>query len=98
MAFVENLLAFFQDLNTVPASANGLTAQVYFDAPDENVMGGRVQSAEYTIVFPTGALGNLIFNTPVTVNGVAYKVRQCHQIEDGALQRATLEAVTALVA
>lgn len=89
--------AFFQDF-AVPAVAGTLTAQVIFDAPDENVMGQRVQSAEYTITFPTGALGNLIYNTAVTVNGVAYKVRQCHQIEDGQLQRATLEAVSAVVA
>lgn len=97
MAFVENLSAFFQDFG-VTASANGVTTQVIFDSPDENLMGQRVQSAEYTIVFPTGALGNLVYNVAVTVNGVAYKVRQCHQIEDGNLQRATLEAVTALVA
>lgn len=97
MAFVENMAAFFQDF-AVTASANGVSAQVIFDAPDENVMGGRAQSAEYTIVFPTGALGNLVYNTPVTVAGTAYKVRQCHQIEDGQLQKATLEAVTAVVA
>jgi len=95
--FAENLSAFFQDF-ALTAVANGYTAQVIFDAPDENVMGQRVQSAEYTITFPTGALGNLTYNVAVTVNGVAYKVRQCHQIEDGNLQRATLEAVTALVA
>jgi len=61
-------------------------------------MGQRVQSAEYTITFPTGALGNLVYNTPVTVSGVSYKVRQVHQIEDGNLQRATLEALTQVVA
>jgi hypothetical protein len=97
MAFVENLAAFFLDFG-VSASANGLTTLVIFDAPDENVLGQRVQSAEYSITFPTGALGNLLNGTPVTVAGVAYKVRQVHQIEDGQLQRATLEAVTAVVA
>ena len=95
--FVENLPAFFQDFG-ITATANGYTTLAIFDAPDENVMGQRVQSAEYTITFPTGALGNLTSNVAVTVNGVAYKVRQCHQIEDGNLQRATLEAVAALVA
>lgn len=95
--FAENLSAFFQDF-AVTAVANNLTAQVIFDAPDEDVLGQRVQSVGYTIVLPTGALGNLIYNTAVTVNGVAYKVRQASQIEDGALQRVSLEAVTAVVA
>jgi hypothetical protein len=97
MSFVENLPVFFADFG-VTAIANNLTTQVIFDAPDENVLGQRVQSAEYTITFPTGALGNLTYNSAVTVAGVSYKVRQVHQIEDGNLQRATLEALTQVVA
>ena len=95
--FTENLAPFFQDFG-ITATANGLQAQVIFDAPDEDVLGQRVQSVGYTIVLPTGALGNLTFNVPVTVNGVAYKVRQASQIEDGALQRVSLEAITQVVA
>jgi len=96
MAFVENLPAFFADFG-VTTVAGGFTTLAIFDAPDENVLGSRVQSAEYTITFPTGALGNLKYGSSVTVSGVAYTVRQVHQIEDGNLQRATLEAVTQVV-
>jgi hypothetical protein len=96
MAFVENLSVFFEDFG-VTVVAGALTTLAIFDMPDENVLGDRVQSTEYTIVFPTGALGTLEYGSAVTVSGVAYKVRQVHQIEDGALQRATLEALTAVV-
>jgi len=95
--FVEDLPAFFLDFG-VMVTAGSLSTPAIFDAPDDSVLGERVVSAQYSITFVAGKLGALGYLSTVEVSGSpegqfdgTYRVRVVTSIEDGRLQRATLE-------
>lgn len=99
--FQESLPTFFLDFGvTVTAGSNSTLA--IFDAPDNTVLGERVQSAEYSITYIAGALGSLAYHSAVTVSGTPngqfdgnYQLRgNPVGVEDGQMQKAMLEALT----
>ncbi len=94
MAFAENLAAFFQAADfSVSATFGAETAQVILDAPGEVVLGQAV-SADYSILYPATQFAALKHASSITVDGIAYIVREGpFTVDDGKLKRATLSKV-----
>lgn len=91
MAFTEDLSAFFStDDFAVPLTWGQVTAEVILDAPDEEIIDGRVVSREYAITYEAADLVGLAGGASVTVDGTAYTVREVTALDDGKIMRATL--------
>ncbi len=96
--FAEDLSVFFPggDCAALPAhwtpSGGGAqqSAQVLLDAPDAELIDGAVRSREYAITYAANQLAGLKTGETVTVNALAYTVREVAALDDGALMRATL--------
>jgi hypothetical protein len=88
--FTEDVSLFFNDF-AVTATSGGYTANVLFDSPENLVMNETTITADYQITYKTGDLPNLVWNSDVTVNGVAYKVNYVRMTEDGKITVATLQ-------
>ena len=90
MAFVEDLSAFFADFG-VPATFGALSATVLLDMPDAEIFGGGQISTDYAITYKSGDLSGLKTGDAITVNAVAYQVREVVKLDDGKLMNATLK-------
>jgi hypothetical protein len=91
MAFTEDLGAFFSQADfAVPLTWGLVTAEVILDAPDEQIIDGRVLSREYAITYESADLVGLSGGATVTVDGTAYTVREVTALDDGKIMRATL--------
>ena len=91
MAFTEDLGAFFSAADFAVTLTWGLvTAEVILDAPDEQIIDGRVLSREYAITYESADLAGLAGGASVTVDGTAYTVREVTALDDGKIMRATL--------
>lgn len=91
MAFTENLGAFFSAADfAVPLTWGLVTAEVILDAPDQEIIEGRVLTRGYAITYPADELVGLTGGQAVTVDGIAYKVREVEALDDGKIMRATL--------
>jgi len=95
--FAEDLSAFFGIADFAVAAswtpaAGGASqhAQVLRDAPDEEWLAGAVQSREVAITYRATQLVGLKTGESITVDGVAYTVREVAALDDGAVMRATL--------
>jgi len=96
--FAENTAPFLADF-TVTASFiafNGSQSQTYdaeviFDQPEGEVIGGRALSENYTILYRTADLPGLVNGVSITVNGVEYEVIDAKTVGDGVFSRAALE-------
>lgn len=91
MAFTEDLGAFFSQADFAVALTWGaVTADVILDAPDEQIIDGRVLSREYAILYESADLVGLAGGATVIVDGNAYTVREVTALDDGKIMRATL--------
>lgn len=91
MAFTEDLGAFFSEADfAVPLTWGLLSAEVILDAPDEEIIDGRVLSREYAITYRAAQLVGLAGGQTVTVDGNTYTVREVTALDDGKIMRATL--------
>lgn len=91
MAFAEDLDVFFNgDEFAVDAVIGAVTVKVIFDSPTEQILGGDVLSNEYAIMGKASDLASLARNASLTVDGVAYKVRENYLVDDGKVRRVTL--------
>jgi hypothetical protein len=91
MAFTEDLGAFFSQADfAVPLTWGAETANVILDAPDEQLIDGRVLSREYAIIYESADLVGLTGGQAVTVGGIGYTVREVTALDDGKIVRATL--------
>lgn len=88
--FVEDLAPLFADFGVL-AVAGANSATVLFDMPGEEIFGGMQQSTEYAITYRSVDLPGLTAGNSITVDGVAYKVRQTTPQDDGKLIKAMLK-------
>lgn len=86
---VEDLAPLFADFG-VPVVFGALTAKAVFDMPGEEIFGGMQQSTEYAITYRSADLPGLAAGSAITVDGVAYTVRQTTPQDDGKLNKAML--------
>ncbi len=92
MAFAEDLSQLFRadDGLTVVATAGAQSANVYLQTPTTDILGGVVLTTDYFIVYEATKLTAMTHASSVTVDGVAYTVRNIEPMDDGKLRRATL--------
>lgn len=90
--FLSNDLdVFFDNPFTVSATSGATTGNVFFDQPDQVLAGDMVLSTDYQITAKTSDFGTLLAGASITVNSVAYKVRETRQIGDGLLCEISLQ-------
>jgi hypothetical protein len=81
--FTEDPTVFLQDFGK-PVAAGGVEGLGILNTPDEYVADGRVITTEYQLQAEASKFGNLSYNDSITVNGIAYTVReQPLLIDDG---------------
>jgi hypothetical protein len=84
-----------RQLGRVPVVAGNVTTTGMFDLTSELVLDGQAVSIENALTVTTAELGHLRYGNAITVNGVAYTVRQePMRIGDGMICVVSLESVS----
>lgn len=102
MAFVEDPTVFLEDFG-VPVTAGAVSGLGILDMPGEYVADDRVITNEYVLRAETSKFGTLTYNDNVTVNGLAYTVREAPlMVDDGVfclvlLTKAAVQLATLLL-
>jgi len=93
MPFAEDLSAFFRSEEfATSASWGALTANVIFDSPTQDILGGRGISSEYTAVLPAAEFPGIARGDDITIAGVTYTLREYpHLLDDGATKQLLLK-------
>ena len=90
--FLNNDLAVaLNDPFAVSATAGSTTANVLLDMPGEVIAGGMVLSTDYTITAKNTDFGTLVSGDSITVDSVAYTVRENRLIGDGLIVEISLQ-------
>jgi hypothetical protein len=85
----EVLATFFADFG-VSVTANGVTGLGILDMPTETLLGDQVLSTDYTLTARASEFGSLKYGDAVTIDGVAYTVRENRLLDDGKLTEVSL--------
>ncbi len=88
----EDLGIFFADFG-VAATWNSNTAQVLLDAATEDLLGGRVISADYTMTLAATDFPGIGMNAQVVVGADTYRVREVRLIDDGQVKELAVSKV-----
>lgn len=88
----ENLNVFF-DAFASSVTAGSVTAKGILDAPTNMIGDGMVLTNDYSLTVKTADFGGLLYGDAITVDGVAYQVRETRQIDDGKLSEILLMKV-----
>jgi len=89
MALSENLLAFLGDFG-VSCTSGATTALGILDMPGQILADGMVISTDYQLTAKASDFGGLKYNDAITVDGVAYTVRETRLIDDGRMCEVSL--------
>ena len=92
MAFTEDLDVFLSDFGQA-VIRNGVSYKGILEQPDEIVADGLVMTTDYELTGKTSALGSLVFDDIISVDGDNYKVRQARKIDDGKFCTVSLNKV-----
>lgn len=84
MALSENLSAFLGDFG-VSCTSGATTALGILDMPGQILADGMVISTDYQLTAKASDFGGLKYNDAITVDGVAYTVRETRLIDDGRM-------------
>ena len=82
MAFAEDLDIFVEDFG-VSCTAGATTANGILDMPSQVISDGMVLTTDFTLTARASAFGSLIRGDSITVDSVAYTVREVMLIDDG---------------
>ena len=74
---------FYDNPFGVSATSGATTAKVLFDQPSQVLAGDMVLSTDYQIRAKTSDFGTLLAGASITVDSVAYTVRETRLIGDG---------------
>jgi hypothetical protein len=88
-----DLGVFLDDPFGVSATSGATTANVILDEPSQVLAGDMVLSTDYQITAKASDFGTLTAGTSITVNSVAYKVRETRLIDDGLFCEISLQKV-----
>ena len=75
------------------ARVDNVDVFVEFRAPDEDVLGGLVNSRQYSIRFPSSRLSDLAIGDHISIKGHLYQVRELRHLGDGSESQALLTAL-----
>jgi hypothetical protein len=90
MAITEDLDIFLADFG-VSCIAGAVTANGILDMPSQILSDGMVLSTDYTLTARASNFGSLIRGNSITVDGVAYTVRETMLIDDGKFVQIALQ-------
>lgn len=90
MAITEDLDIFLADFG-VSCTAGAVTANGILDMPSQILSDGMVLSTDYTLTTRASSFGNLIRGNSITVDSVAYTVRETMLIDDGKFVQIALQ-------
>jgi hypothetical protein len=88
----ENLDVFF-DAFASPVVFGKITGKGIMDAPSNIIADGMILTTDYLLTVKTAVFGSAKYGDNLTVDGVAYKVRESRQIDDGKLSEILLTRV-----
>ena len=63
---------------------------LYFESPNEIIADGVVLTTDYAVVVKTSDFSAVVSNDSMTVDGVAYTVREPMLLDDGKIMRIML--------
>jgi hypothetical protein len=90
MAITEDLDIFLADFG-VSCTAGAVTANGILDMPSQVISDGMVLSTDYTLTAKATNFGTLIRGDSITVDSVAYTVRETMLIDDGKFVQIALQ-------
>ena len=90
MTFTEDLDIFLADFG-VSCTAGAVTANGILDMPSQILSDGMVLSTDYTLTARASNFGSLIRGSFITVDSVAYTVRETMLIDDGKFVQIALQ-------
>ena len=90
MAITEDLDIFLADFG-VSCTAGAVTATGILDMPSQILSDGMVLSTDYTLTARASNFGSLIRGSSITVDSVAYTVRETMLIDDGKFVQIALQ-------
>ena len=87
----DDLDIFFDSPFGVSATSGATTAKVLFDQPSQVLAGDMVLTTDFQITAKTSDFGTLLAGASITVDSVAYTVRETRLIGDGLLCEISLQ-------
>lgn len=81
--FTEDLSIFLADFGS-PVVANGVNGLGIYDAPGKYIGENDRISVEHVVMCLSSQFGNLLYEQPITVNGLSFKVRENRPLGDGS--------------
>ena len=91
LEFTEDLDAFFDTPGFTVPVVQGSTASVgYFESPNEIIADGVVLTTDYAVVVKTSDFSAVSRGDAMTVDSVAYTVREPMLLDDGKIMRVVL--------
>jgi hypothetical protein len=89
MALSEDLSVFLADFG-VSCTSGATTAMGILDMPSQLIADSMVISTDYQLTAKASDFGGLKYNDAITVDGVAYTVRETRLIDDGRMCEVSL--------
>ena len=83
MAFLENIDGFLDDFSDTVVY-DGTNYKGILEQPDEVIADGVVLTTDYQLTAKNSDLGELVFESVLTVNGTSYTVRSVRKVDDGS--------------
>ena len=90
MPFTESLDVFLNDFG-VTCTSGSVTALGILDMPSQVISDGMVLTTDYTVTAKASDFGSLKYGDAMTVNSVAYTVRETLLVEDGSFVTIALQ-------
>ena len=75
----------------VDCVAGSITGKGILDMPGQVLAGNMVLSTDFTLTAKAADFGDLLYDSEITVNGVAYVVRETRLIDDGLFCEISLQ-------
>ena len=83
MAFIEDIDVFLGDFSDT-VIYDGKNYKGILEQPDEVIADGVVLTTDYQLTAKNSDLGELVFESALTVNGTSYTVRSVRKVDDGS--------------
>lgn len=90
MAISEDLNLFLDDFG-VSCTAGAVSALGILDMPGQVISDGMVLTTDYTLTAKAASFGTLIRGDAITVDAVAYTVREAMLMDDGRFVQIALQ-------
>ncbi len=90
MEISEDQTVYLADFG-VSCTSGGTTAKAILEQPDQILAGDMIISTEYELIARTSDFGSLVAGNSITVDSVAYTVRDLRKENDGAFCRISLQ-------